>query len=474
MEIEGRLHILKKHKKMNWKMKHGLLSSMVVVFVIAISVLFNLVIERLKCNFDMTSDEVYTISDQSKSIVAGLDKDTTIYVLSAEDNYTKGYKQILNEYKKASKNIHVEYKDMTLYPSFAYDYIDATTTINDGSIIVVCGDKNSYIDSADFTSTTYDSSYNAVTQLEFEPLLTAAINTVNDPTTSAIYSLTGHNELSLDASILNQLTRDNYSYSELSLVGLKAVPEDAAVILINSPTSDLSEDDYVKLKNYMNKGGNIAITLEATIDELVNLDKLIADCGVVVNQGVIFEQSNGMYYQDTPTYLLPTVCDATITEPLISSKMLTFIPVAKGLTISSKSDYTITGLLKTSDYAYSKTNLNSDTIEREDNDIMGPFYVAAIAEKDGAGSMFIISSANALSPEINQAVSGANANIFLNGINYMNGDSNKVSVRSKTIENYQTIYDSKVSGIIAVSTIILLPVFIIFIGLIVVIKRRNK
>ena len=91
---------------------------------------------------DVTANQLYSLSDQTKSIVKALDKDVTFYVINAESDVNGAYEQIFNEYKKLSSKIHIEYKDPELYPNFTKDYVDDSEEVSNDSVIVVCGDKN--------------------------------------------------------------------------------------------------------------------------------------------------------------------------------------------------------------------------------------------------------------------------------------------------------------------------------------------
>lgn len=463
--------------KMNQRLKLGILSTSLIVGIVAVLVVLNILIGKWNVSWDMTPKGIYTVSEQTKSIVGGLEQDVQLYILDSEEGFPLDYKQIIRQYEKCSNHIQVMYRDLSVYPNFAAEYTDETE-INMDSIIVVCGDKHVYLDSADFTDfvinedyTAYDMSY------ELEGLLTSAINTVNDGVTSTIYQTSGHNEYTLSGDVQTRLMRDNYSVADLTLLN-EEIPEDADIVLINAPTNDFSEEECQKLRNYLNQGGNLYYILEAEL-YLDNLEKLVNEYGIEVVEGIVLEQDTSMIYgagteMSTPSYIIPNIEDTEITHDLYEAGMAMIVPVAKGITVKSKSGYTVTGLLSTSNYAYSKVNLYSEYVSREDDDILGPFYLAALSEKEDGGKMIVLSSSNVLATEVDEVVSGNNSDFFLNGLNYLLGDTDKISIRSKAISINYNVYTGTQVYVISGIAIIGIPALLIILGIIILVIRKKR
>lgn len=460
------------------KFKIGLRTSVLAVFVLILAVLLNLLIGHFNISWDMSQEKIYTISDQSKSIVRGLEQDVTIYILDSQEGFPIGYQQILNQYEKESSHIQIIYRDLELYPNFPYEYVSATTAVEADSLIVVCGEQHVYLDAYEYYETTVNSngSYDAV--LQFEPLVTSAINSVNDGETSIIYQTIGHNELTLSNSIQTGILRDNFSLKELSLLSMDGIPEEADIVLINAPTSDFSEEDCNKLRTFMDQGGSVYYIMEPAVS-LENLEKLMADYGIEAVEGIVMEQNINMIYgggsdSATPTYIIPTVLDTEITHDLYEARLAILVPIAKGLTLKEKSGYEVTGLLETSSYAFSKVNIYSEFTYREDDDIVGPFYLAAVSQREQGGNLLVLSSANVIDAEVNEATVGNNGDFFLNGLNYLSGNEDKISIRGKKVNNNWNVYSSQEVYTISGIAIVGIPLILLIIGVLVVILRRRR
>ena len=74
-----------------------------------------------------------------------------------------------------------------------------------------------------------------------------------------VYILKGHGEDELSDNITNMIKQDNMEASSLSLLSMNNVPEDAAVVFINNPSSDLGDDETEMLIAYLQKGGRAVL-----------------------------------------------------------------------------------------------------------------------------------------------------------------------------------------------------------------------
>ena len=140
---------------------------------------------------------------------------------------------------------------------------------------------------------------------------------------------------------------------------------------------------------------------------------------------------------------------------------------------------TINSILTTSDQAYSKTNLNSDTLEKEDGDEDGPFDLGvSITETlDGGKETQIVyySTSNLMESQVNQMVSGGNEKLIIESLKWMTDteESATVSIPSKSLSvSYLTLTDYD-AAFWKICTIALIPGFFLVVGLVIWMKRRK-
>ena len=90
-------------------------------------------------------------------------------------------------------------------------------------------------------------------------MLTNAIHYVSSQNLPKVYQLTGHGESELSDYMEELLAGDNVETETLSLLSMESVPEDASVVMINAPTSDLSADEAEMLVQYVENGGRLLL-----------------------------------------------------------------------------------------------------------------------------------------------------------------------------------------------------------------------
>ncbi len=459
----------------------GSYSVAAAIVVIAIAVVINLLAGALPADwtqYDTSRQQLFTLSEQTKGIVSNLQKEVTVYFIArngSEDTYIS---QLLEKYDSLSKNLTVVLKDPDLYPNFAQQYTDSYT---EGSLVVVCGDRYRYVDYNDIYVLDYTSYYYYGTEdwtFYGEQELTSAIDFVTSDYTPKIYLLTGHGEASLGDTFTSAISTENMEAAELSLLTVDAVPEDADVVMIYGPQSDISSDEKEMLEAYLAAGGSLMLLSDLPEEgSFSNLSALMAAYGVTAAEGIVLEGNRNYYYQ-LPYYLLPDQNSHAITDPLIDCGYYVLIGAAQGLTDGDIPDgVTVTELLTTSGDSFSKVaGYNLTTYEKEDGDISGPFSVASLISDSNSGSNLIWVTASTLLDEtINAAVSGSNQDLFLNMLEYLiDPDSSSISIRAKTLTDEYLTMDSATSNTLAVLLIGVLPVGYIAIGITVWYRRKRR
>ena len=363
--------------------KVGGYSVAATAIVVAIAIMANIFVSALPASvtqFDTTANQLFTVSEQTERLVGGLDEEVTIYWV-VRSGYEESYiGTLLDQYKALSDNLRVIKKDPDVYPTFTDQYTDSFT---ENSLIVVSGDRYRYVDYNDIFVFDYSSYYYYGTSdwsFSGESEVTSAIDYVVSESLPKVYLLTGHGEASLSSTFAAAIEDENIETGNLSLLTLETVPEDADCILINTPQSDISEDEKSKLLEYLGNGGNLfLITDPPQSGKLTNLEALMEYYGVTANDGVVVEGNQNYYVWGTPYYLLPEIESHTITSPLNSAGYYVLLPIAQGLTVSDdlRDTLYVTELLTTSGSAFSKTaGYDLSTYEKEEGDIDGPFALA--------------------------------------------------------------------------------------------------
>ena len=476
----GRLSV---KKLFGSRFRAGSYSAFAAVIVIVIAIFANLMVNSLPTSatqLDMTSGSLYTLSDQTRRIISSVDKEVNLYLLATTGNEDDTILRLLNRYADLSSQIKVSCVDPNTQPTFLQGYELTTSRLYANSVLVDCGGRyrlvgydEIYVTSYSMDYSTY--SYSSTTTFDGENALTNAIHYVASDNLPKVYTLTGHGESELSDSLTEAIAQDNMETESLSLMTAESIPEDATAIIINAPTSDLNEDEAKLLTEWLENGGSIALTtgyFEAS--SMPNLLSVTQSMGLSVADGIVIEADNQMYYPRYPHYLLPTIESHDITDALISGNYYILVPLAQGLTEAGDSGATVTWLLSTSDSSYAKlAALNMTTTSKEDGDTDGPFHVAAVSEK-GEGKLLWITSDSFLNSNVDQVVSGANSDLYLNALNWMGDQEESISIRAKSMDSETLTVPAASSTLWSAIMIGGIPAVLAAMGIIIWIRRKRR
>ncbi len=102
------------------------------------------------------------------------------------------------------------------------------------------------------------------------------------------YFLIGHGEPMGETSTLRQAFASfGFSFEDVDLTSTEKLPEDASVIIINTPTSDISEKEAAILKEFLKNGGSMSLVTNEKNLAMPNLMSLVNAYGVSAKPGFV-------------------------------------------------------------------------------------------------------------------------------------------------------------------------------------------
>ena len=459
-------------------MRGGAYSAAVTAVVLAILIAVNVFVSAMPSGateYDISASKLYSVTSNTKSVVNALTEDVTIYWIVQADEEDDVIGKLLDRYESLSDHITVEKRNPDVYPTFAEQYTDGTVYNN--SLVVECGDRSRYIGYEDIYLTDASMySYSYSTSFDGEGAITSAIDYVTNPDQPVVYTLTGHGEEDLPATFADSLEKENITVEDLSLLNTAEIPEDAACLIVYAPQSDISEAERDTLASYVAGDGRLLVMagpVEAA--GLPNFYSLLEPYGVTAAEGIVVEEDQAHYVYPSPVALMPDLAESDVTAPLLEEGYYVIVPLAAGLTVGENTtSASVTSLLTTSEASFSKpAGYDMATYEKEDGDIDGPFALAVDIACDSGGELIWVSSSAYLDDMYNAYSSGANVNFTMNALSQLIGESETLSIRTKSLNyNYLTISDS-VSGLLQVVMIGLIPLAFLGTGIILVVRRRR-
>lgn len=426
----------------------GANSVIFVFFVLGIIVLVNVLSARHHLRTDITEEQLYSLSEQTRAIVTDLQQDLKVVAfLSDRDPITgqpnPGTAQLrdrLREYEMLSPRVSVETYDPVLDREEAQEHnIRSASNV----LIVQSGDQEEKIYGGD------------------EEQLTSAILAVTTGEKARVYFLTGHGELSIEdaqgtglATIKASLEDQQYEVDELNLATEEtpSVPGDCAVLVIAGPTEDIRQEEMDAIVTYAGQGGNLLVAVEP---DGPTLSELLTAYGVDVRDGAVRDRNAG-YLGAAEIPMVQVTSQHRIVENLQRVPIAFPTPAALELLDPSMHDPMAPGMppeppqaqpiLETSAGAWLEQT-GSESPGRDAGEAGGPFTIAAVVDpsaqqqqnpmmptppQEGDGPrMVVLGDAEMMTDQfINLGLTG-NAYLVLNSINWLMENEKLITIPPK-------------------------------------------
>lgn len=453
-----------------------------IVLTVSVNILVSLLPEDL-LSLDVTSNKMYTLTDETRELLNNLSEDISIYVLANETAKDATLDKTLQRIAELTDHITITYVDPAANPIFYSSYTG--TQPGENSLIVAGGKRSRVIDYTEiyeyeldyaYYMSTGETSYQ-LTGYDGEGQIAAALSYVTSEEMPKIYIIKGHNELELGGMYTRAIQKLNVEYEELSLLTADEIPEDAQAVVLDAPTNDYSADEADKVIAFLEKGGNAVLIPTWTDEEMTNFNRILDFYGVSVADGMIVEQDMSMY-SGIPLYILPRINYDEITKSVYDTTV--FAPNTQGLLFDEEAEGIFyTSLLETSDVSYSKMDLATATdYERSENDIDGPFVIALRAEKTVAdyrtSEAVIVATEGLFTEWADDRVPGNNVKLFSSVVSALVEHESQISIPVKYYDANMTMFPLLVCAIVGLITIILIPAVCLVTGFVIWLKRRRK
>ena len=447
--------------------KYGAYAAVYILVVITIVVIANMLADRYNKSYDTTSNKQYSLSDQTKKIVAGLNQNATITYFNQSTRFQEG-KDLLEQYTNLSPKIKVAYVDPDKNPQLA-----RAAGIRDfGTAVVQIGDKKE-----------------TAKGLSEEGITGAFIRDLKG-TTRTICFVTGSGEHAIDeterdgfSQFKDLLAKDEYQARSIDLLQKAEVPADCTTLVIAGPTHDYQQQEVDAIKNYVQNGGRAFFMLDpplkigrAMTGDNDALTSLLQSWGVTAEKDLILDLNPiGQLLGVGPQVALVRNYDShAIVEGMKGSA--TGFPLARSLDIKNGDKTSVQKLFDSSDTSLATSNLSSASVDPQDpKNKKGPLTIAAAAtyntgKQDSQGRFVVVGSS---SWAANSFISfQGNGDLALNAVDWLSSDEDLISIRPKEQEDRRITMTRAQRNLVTITSQFLLPLLVIVVGVSVWWKRR--
>jgi ABC-type uncharacterized transport system involved in gliding motility auxiliary subunit len=457
--------------------RYGSNAAVMLVAFAGIVFLLNYLVYKNPKRWDLTEDQSNTFAPQTVAAIQQLSAPvravgfySTTYA-TARDSA----QQLLERYKiESNGKFSYEFHDPISDPGLAKDF----GVTRDSTLVLLMGDQRQELSFAS------------------EQEVTGALIRLANPETRVVYFVTGHGERDLRstdkdglAQVVQLLTKQNYDVQPLNLAVTTTVPSDAKALVLAGPLVPLSESELKLVDDYLKAGGSFIALLDPGVQTQASADQpdpladyLNKTWGLQLSDDVVVDFNNS--YPNQPLFPLNASYGfSPITDKL--QNIATVYPVSRSVVISGTAqtfpNLTYVPLVKLDEQAWGETNtesLSSETGPSADEaDIRGdattPLNVAVSAEDTlSKGRLVVVGDSDFATNNVSNQ--GANANLFVNSVNWAALDENLINLTPKfPTQRTLILTDVLAVRLIFLTVVVVMPLAVLALGAVVWFQRRR-
>jgi ABC-2 type transport system permease protein len=442
--------------------------------------------------FDWTSAGLYTLSEKSTQVLAGLKQPVKVTVFLTEGSPLYAETQeLLKRYRAASSLVSVETLNPERNPARAQAFMKemGDTPL---SVVFRAGEKKKVVPVDALAE--YDF---ARAQMGGEPTMkafkgeqefTAALLTVTQEKSPKVVFTKGHGERPIVGRVregyervVDLLKQDNCSVSEWDSLEAQKVPEGTDLVVVAGPRTGFTFPESDAIKDYLAAGGRALLLLDPEFapgpaNRLVDLGlgPVLEAYGVKVGDDIVVDPRNALPLMGPETVVARSFRSHPVTKLLTGLPVV--FPVIRSVAAAEKAPEGVTAqvLVETSADGWGETNLADleTKVEKDARDVAGPVPLAVAAEATAKRTRLVVVGDADFAA--NGGISNA-ANLYLvtSSVNWLLDRESLISIPPKSTEQVAVTLSRGDIAKITLLVLLVLPAAAIALGILVWLKRRR-
>ncbi len=448
--------------------KYGSSSMISTLLVIAILGMGGFLANHYSKRFDWSEQKVHSLSDQTRKILAGLDRDVEAVALFRRLEWEPVRAQ-LDRYAYASERfVVIEIADPNEKPDLLERYGIKPEQLGQGIVHLVYGGESVNV------------------ELPTEEALTNAIVKLTRTGDKTVYFLEGHGENPIDGDkgaaeegyqlAADALRNENYKIEKLLLAAKSDVPEDADVVIIAGATRLMLDEEREALDRYLERGGAVM----ALIDPQVRTDLVskLAEWGVELGDDIVVDRELALFGRATTPFAGQYAPDHPITRDL---REYTMFHVARSVKSGADASGRFEEIVLTGQQSWAERNLEQFFAEGKaefgSDDLAGPVPIAVAGTPEGEGDasrearLVVFGDSDFASNQMLGTYQ--NRDLFVNAVNWLLGDVEAISVRPHQARASQFQMSASQRRAIQMLALFAIPEFLAVVGVYIWWTRRQ-
>lgn len=389
---------------------HGSMLSAGVLLVAALVGIVNYLAMRYYHRFDWTSSRIYSLSDKTGAILAGLDRDIDITLFLPEGSpLHDSSKELLERYAAKSSRIHFRAIAADKNLLEAQRLVDRFQLSSLNVVVFESGDDRRVVEETDLADYDYSAlSYGGnpeMTGFKGEEAFSGAILELAESRKPKVLLTSGHGEASLDepgaaglSGVSSLVGKENVEITSWTSLGQADVPAGTDLLVIAGARARFLEPELAAFGRYLDRGGRMLVLLDpdlAPAGGLVEsgLESWLDAYGVKVGSDIVVDPGATVPFTSAETLTASASGAHPIVRSLAQAKVGVIVALARSVAAGRAPEGTLAQvLLETTSAGWGETDLvNLRAVARDAQDLAGPVplavAVSAQAEAELPGEM---------------------------------------------------------------------------------------
>ena len=430
-------------------------STVAVALALALTGMANWLGFRHYARADWTESRIYSLSEKTRNVLAGVDKDVAVVVFMTPSTplYTE-VRELLARYQAQSPKIRAEFIDPQRDPLRTRRLAEDFGVSVADTVVFSAGDRKKYVTGDQLAE--YDYSGMQLGQqprmkgFKGEERFTSAILGVVDPKQPKICFASGHGEPDPDGSgddglsaFKDALKRDNLDAQKTTLLQGQ-VPADCDALVIAGPRVPFAGVETSAVQAYLDKGGRVMLLLDpvlGTQQRPSGLEELARAHGAAFVDDLVIDPANALPFGDLSTVFVTGFKGHAIVEGM--EGMAVVLSVTRSVATSTAEGSAATQLLATSDEGWGERDLDAVAgrrpVKKDSGDTPGPVSlgVAAESSKDKENGWRLVALGNSYFIANGGLANAGNLNLGLNAVNWLAKREQSLGIAPREPEQVQ-------------------------------------
>lgn len=449
--------------------RYGLNAVVMILLVIGVITFVEALSYRHNKRFDLTSNRRLSLSPQTVQLLENLKTDVTATAFFRSDQPGKKVAEDLFKQYEARANGRFKWKlaDPDREPGLARRY----GVESYGTVVLEAGAKSEKVLDAE------------------EEKITNGLVKVTREGKLKVYVTRGHGELEIGntdrqgfSEAKAAMERANYEVAELVLAREAKVPDDAALVILPGPRTDLLPTETDALEAYLGRGGKLLAMVPSALDPQAaknqSLKKFLGKQGVTVHDDLVIELNPiGRIFGYGPEVPIVLQYDQhPITREMGS--LMTVFPLTRSIALATPapSGLNLQSLAKTSEQSWGETNLTEvqrGEVKPDPTDPKGPLTVAAAATANKA-RIVVFGAPGVAANQFLGSQSVGNRDFFLNAVSWLTEQEDLIAIRPKDTKQTPVLLNSQQAQAVFLLPVVVLPGLALVAGIGAFVRRRSS